>query len=100
MLSAIDRNHCPQSIGTPVRNRRNPQLLRKQLLVALILDAEGSAAIRHRPPGRLVVLYPSLDESWGSCQVKIAIEAVRPNMAIAGLTVEFCNAACRYWSEF
>jgi hypothetical protein len=24
MLSAIDRNHCPQSIGTPVRNRRNP----------------------------------------------------------------------------
>src|SRR5258707_1493385 len=25
MLSAIDRNHCPQSIGTPVRNRRNPQ---------------------------------------------------------------------------
>src|SRR5882672_9625904 len=26
MLSAIDRNHCPQSIGTPVRNRRNPQI--------------------------------------------------------------------------
>src|SRR5258708_2614572 len=26
MLSAIDRNHYPQSIGTPVRNRRNPQL--------------------------------------------------------------------------
>jgi hypothetical protein len=26
MLSAIDRNHCPQSIGTPVRNRRNPHL--------------------------------------------------------------------------
>src|SRR5258706_10251723 len=25
MLSAIDRNHCPQSTGTPVRNRRNPQ---------------------------------------------------------------------------
>jgi hypothetical protein len=25
MLSAINRNHCPQSIGTPVRNRRNPQ---------------------------------------------------------------------------
>ena len=25
MLSAIDRNHCPQSIGIPVRNRRNPQ---------------------------------------------------------------------------
>jgi hypothetical protein len=24
MLSAIDRNHCPQSIGIPVRNRRNP----------------------------------------------------------------------------
>jgi hypothetical protein len=24
MLSAIDRNHCPQSIGTPVRNRRDP----------------------------------------------------------------------------
>jgi hypothetical protein len=24
MLSAINRNHCPQSIGTPVRNRRNP----------------------------------------------------------------------------
>jgi hypothetical protein len=27
MLSAINRNHCPQSIGTPVRNRRNPQSL-------------------------------------------------------------------------
>src|SRR6516162_6923255 len=26
MLSAIDRNQCPQSIGTPVRNPRNPQL--------------------------------------------------------------------------
>src|SRR5436190_19936110 len=25
MLSAIDRNQCPQSIGTPVRNPRNPQ---------------------------------------------------------------------------
>src|SRR6266853_3322277 len=25
MLSAINRNHCPQSIGNPVRNRRNPQ---------------------------------------------------------------------------
>jgi IstB-like ATP binding protein len=25
MLSAIDRNQCPQSIGTPVRNSRNPQ---------------------------------------------------------------------------
>src|SRR6266852_6253840 len=24
MLSAINRNHCPQSIGNPVRNRRNP----------------------------------------------------------------------------
>src|SRR6516162_8608433 len=24
MLSAIDRNQCPQSIGTPVRNPRNP----------------------------------------------------------------------------
>jgi hypothetical protein len=23
---AIDRNHCPQSIGPPVRNRRNPQV--------------------------------------------------------------------------
>jgi hypothetical protein len=29
MLSAIDRNHCPQSIGIPVRNRRNPQLVRE-----------------------------------------------------------------------
>src|SRR5258707_315125 len=27
MLSAIDRNHCPQSIGTPVRNRRNPHII-------------------------------------------------------------------------
>src|SRR6516165_2887005 len=27
MLSAIDRNQCPQSIGTPVRNPRNPQEL-------------------------------------------------------------------------
>ena len=26
MLSAIDRNHCPQSIGIPVRNHRNPQI--------------------------------------------------------------------------
>jgi hypothetical protein len=26
MLSAIDRNHCPLSIGTGVRNHRNPQL--------------------------------------------------------------------------
>ena len=26
MLSAMDRNHCPQSIGIPVRNRRNPHL--------------------------------------------------------------------------
>jgi len=25
MLSGIDRNHCPPSIGNPVRNRRNPQ---------------------------------------------------------------------------
>ena len=25
MLSAMDWNHCPQSIGIPVRNRRNPQ---------------------------------------------------------------------------
>jgi site-specific DNA recombinase len=25
MLSAIDRNQCPQSIGTPARNPRNPQ---------------------------------------------------------------------------
>jgi hypothetical protein len=25
MPSAIDRNQCPQSIGTPVRNPRNPQ---------------------------------------------------------------------------
>jgi hypothetical protein len=24
MLSAINRNQCPQSIGTPVRNPRNP----------------------------------------------------------------------------
>src|SRR6516225_10318839 len=30
MLSAIDRNQCPQSIGTPVRNPRNPQTDRKQ----------------------------------------------------------------------
>jgi len=30
MLSAIDRNHCPQSIGNPVRNRRNPQLVDEQ----------------------------------------------------------------------
>ena len=26
MLSAINRNQCPQSIGTPVRNPRNPHL--------------------------------------------------------------------------
>jgi hypothetical protein len=27
MLSAMDWNDCPQSIGIPVRNRRNPQAL-------------------------------------------------------------------------
>jgi hypothetical protein len=27
MLSAIDRNQCPRSIGTPVRNPRNPHHL-------------------------------------------------------------------------
>jgi hypothetical protein len=26
-LSAIDRNHCPPSIGTSVRNRRNPHTI-------------------------------------------------------------------------
>jgi hypothetical protein len=29
MLSAIDRNNCPSSIGTAVRLRRNPQELDK-----------------------------------------------------------------------
>jgi len=28
MLSAMDRNHCPQSIGIPVRNRRNPHVVK------------------------------------------------------------------------
>ena len=35
MLSAMDRNHCPQSIGIPVRNRRNPQAM---LALATIAD--------------------------------------------------------------
>jgi hypothetical protein len=34
MLSAIDRNHCPQSIGIPVRNRRNPHAIKKSKAAA------------------------------------------------------------------
>jgi hypothetical protein len=32
MLSAIDRNQCPQSIGTPVRNPRNPQITSRRVI--------------------------------------------------------------------
>ena len=31
-LSAMDWNDCPQSIGIPVRNRRNPQGSRETML--------------------------------------------------------------------
>src|SRR6516165_4420477 len=38
MLSAIDRNQCPQSIGTPVRNPRNLHLFVRQRLFPYLLD--------------------------------------------------------------
>ena len=38
MLSAIDRNHCPQSIGNPVRNRRNPQVALLCVALLALLD--------------------------------------------------------------
>src|SRR6516225_4980884 len=39
MLSAIDRNQCPQSIGTPVRNPRNPHDKRVLKLIRSFLTA-------------------------------------------------------------
>src|SRR5258706_12401040 len=41
MLSAIDRNHCPQSTGTPVRNRRNPQAVAEAALFLLAFAFEA-----------------------------------------------------------
>src|SRR5215467_13131990 len=39
MLSAMDWNHCPQSIGIPVRNRRNPQTTASNEISTSILPA-------------------------------------------------------------
>jgi hypothetical protein len=45
-LSAIDRNHCAPSIGTSVRNRRNPHSFSDcLLLVDLQSDADLSGFI-------------------------------------------------------
>ena len=54
-LSAIDRNHCPQSIGTLVRNRRNPQPVRlddraSRQITPRIACAECCARERLAPP--------------------------------------------------
>jgi len=60
-LSAIDRNQCPQSIGTPVRNRRNPHLqTREQFHVA-----RRTASFDHLDAQRSVgkgLLVPSLSQ--------------------------------------
>src|SRR4051794_25542419 len=32
MLSAMDRNHCPRSIGNPVRDHRNPHIVKLLML--------------------------------------------------------------------
>src|SRR5204862_6313165 len=47
MLSAIDRNQCPQSIGTPVRNPRNPHAEEKAVEDAR-RAAEAKDAEEHR----------------------------------------------------
>jgi hypothetical protein len=61
MLSAIDRNQCPQSIGTPVRNPRNPQLGRKGGTGVLSVDAKVLARqkVEHTIP-----FLMTLDESF------------------------------------
>src|SRR6266852_740294 len=46
-LSAIDRNHCPQSIGNPVRNRRNPHTARKARIFALAHRIQSLAQMPH-----------------------------------------------------
>jgi hypothetical protein len=52
-LSAIDRNHCPPSIGTGVRNRWNPQQQTPPMKKLLI---SGIAALFLAPMCGAVVL--------------------------------------------
>src|SRR6516165_4180913 len=47
MLSAIDRNQCPQSIGTPVRNPRNPHL--QSAASAVLAGVLRRGGVRYSP---------------------------------------------------
>ena len=42
----MDWNDCPQSIGIPVRNRRNPQVIRHELLLAQEIGRARTQALR------------------------------------------------------
>jgi hypothetical protein len=63
MLSAIDRNQCPQSIGTPVRNPRNPQVRTRAA-------AFGGDFIKvaFETPGRLLDLCTALEPQLESLE--------------------------------
>jgi hypothetical protein len=65
ILSAINRNHCPPSIGTPVRNHRNPQS------VAVKGERHG------RSLARLDVLIPRANWPLGVMRLSLAPQIAR-----------------------
>jgi len=62
MVSAIDRNHCPPSIGTAVRLRRNPHF---SLSKDLKLTIGAGYQIAVAPDYRASPLTPAYNNNWG-----------------------------------
>ena len=56
MLSAIDRNHCPLSIGTDVRNHRNPQPIPARSARNRLRSAVFRTRLRSDPKARMIPL--------------------------------------------